>query len=391
MVHWPRKPVLGDNMKAPYCQPYRFGVSRTFFGTSALLFAILLMWSCGASVAEDCVPQCGPDECGLDDGCGGTCVCPAEPAGGDPEGEDCTPACAGRQCGDDGCGGSCGECGGGVSHCIDGVCSADLPPWLVTGAVESPTDSGGIPEQSGRDSSRLDNCRCFPWCEGKECGDDGCGGSCGDCVGLQEICQAGQCVCVPYCEVNICGSDGCGGLCGLCEEWEECVDGWCEFTGEDGDCRDILLCAVTCPNYLDCIDDCYDQSSINGQGTYDDMVECSDTICAEYENQSAPKQLCLVESCPGPWSDCIEGWGEEDCMFILECLPGCGGDKPCQWECIFSGTEQAQELYWITQTCVATHCGYCGQDQACLDACVPANCLDEVYACENCIPCPYCR
>ena len=37
----------------------------------------------------------------------------------------CIPACDGRQCGDDGCGGSCGECGAtSLCNALSGVCEA---------------------------------------------------------------------------------------------------------------------------------------------------------------------------------------------------------------------------------------------------------------------------
>lgn len=61
-----------------------------------------------------------------------------------------------------GCGGNCGECGGGT-QCNSG------------------------------------SCECVPQCVGVECGADGCGGSCGTCEGMQEQCQAGSCVCIPDC------------------------------------------------------------------------------------------------------------------------------------------------------------------------------------------------
>ncbi len=53
-------------------------------------------------------------------------------------------------------------------------------------------------------------------CAGKQCGEDGCGGSCGTCAaGL--TCQSGACVaCTPSCEGKTCGDDGCGGSCGTC-------------------------------------------------------------------------------------------------------------------------------------------------------------------------------
>ena len=47
-----------------------------------------------------------------------------------------------------------------------------------------------------------------------ECGDDGCGGSCGTCPGAAPICDAGLCtpdVCTADCLGKACGDDGCGG------------------------------------------------------------------------------------------------------------------------------------------------------------------------------------
>jgi len=90
----------------------------------------------------------------------------------------------GKQCGDDGCGGSCGECAGVQDECQDGVCI------------------------------------CVPDCDDKWCGGDGCTGNCGKCVGPQEECQFGKCICVPDCEGKTCGNDGCGGLCNNLE----CLD-----------------------------------------------------------------------------------------------------------------------------------------------------------------------
>jgi hypothetical protein len=135
---------------------------------------------------------------------------------------------------------------------------------------------------------------CQPTCEDgdKECGDDGCGGVCGNCSdGLtctKDVCAQGQCqyqagasycvlnsscvsqgqldpdsVCrkcqpglsqeewtpIPdgvacgqgkfcfqglccdhaaHCSGKECGSDGCGGLCGACAPGLKCLDGFCE-------------------------------------------------------------------------------------------------------------------------------------------------------------------
>jgi formylglycine-generating enzyme required for sulfatase activity len=70
---------------------------------------------------------------------------------------------------------------------------------------------------------------CLPDCGGKQCGSDGCGGTCGNCP-FSTSCQNG--VCIPNCQANCagkeCGSDGCGGLCGSCGFGQTCVNGTCK-------------------------------------------------------------------------------------------------------------------------------------------------------------------
>ena len=127
----------------------------------------------------------------------------ADPDTADPDGG-CVPDCEGKVCGDDGCGGSCGDCLG----CEGEIVSADM---CVDGACPS---------------------FCCPDCTDRECGDDGCGGACGDCealLGDGAICGAdGLCeVCAPDCEGKECGDDGCGGSCGDCGEGGTCIDGLC--------------------------------------------------------------------------------------------------------------------------------------------------------------------
>lgn len=66
-------------------------------------------------------------------------------------------------------------------------------------------------------------------CLGKQCGDDGCGQSCGICeVGF--FCSQGKCgseMCVLDCMGCVCGSDGCDGICGFCDVGEVCSNGLC--------------------------------------------------------------------------------------------------------------------------------------------------------------------
>ncbi|MBI2388469.1 MAG: CAP domain-containing protein [Deltaproteobacteria bacterium] len=71
----------------------------------------------------------------------------SRPAAG--EGCDCAPSCGGRVCGDDGCGGSCGSCGGGQT-CSGGKCVTPPPPDA------GPKDSGA-PDATGGDASARDD------------------------------------------------------------------------------------------------------------------------------------------------------------------------------------------------------------------------------------------
>jgi hypothetical protein len=117
-----------------------------------------------------------------------------------PDADDpCLLACEGLECGD-----------GGVDGCVCGTCELPLA-----------CDDGFCLNVDPPD------------CEGKECGPDGVGGSCGDCEGT-DTCDMGTCVpCVPACGEAVCGDDGCGGSCGECEKGtcymgaciEECFPG----------------------------------------------------------------------------------------------------------------------------------------------------------------------
>jgi hypothetical protein len=118
---------------------------------------------------------------GIDDNCNGLIDEPNEPGGP-------SPCCEGRECGPFGYdGGSCGQCA------ANSLC-------LFNG-----------------------QCQCVMDCTGKQCGDDGCGGSCGTCDG--GTCTNGFCNCTPDCTGKVCGSDGCGGSCGTC------VNGQCTAAG----------------------------------------------------------------------------------------------------------------------------------------------------------------
>ncbi len=221
--------------------------------------------ACGAgeSCADcpaDCGACCGDGACDPEagEGCG---VCPADcgcPAGEVCDGDRCVPppaACGDGQCAADEscrtCPADCGAC------CGDGVCTA--------GHGE---DCGACPADCGCPAGEVcaeGACACAPRCDGRACGDDGCGGLCGECPADADCvdgacaprarcgdgacdpgedcaacaadcgCPAGEvcdpaaraCACAPRCDGRVCGDDGCGGVCGQCPADADCVDGAC--------------------------------------------------------------------------------------------------------------------------------------------------------------------
>jgi len=98
---------------------------------------------------------------------------------------------------------------------------------------------------------------CIEDCTGKECGDDGCGGSCGDCNGTDVCDGTGQCVpleeCVPETCISLgkeCGTwnDDCEGTldCGDCDVGDSCSNGICVGCTPDCSCASATCIGDTC-------------------------------------------------------------------------------------------------------------------------------------------------
>jgi hypothetical protein len=82
----------------------------------------------------------------------------------------------------------------------------------------------------GEETCRAGEC-CRPQCTQRTCGDDGCGGSCGQCAGCGNECQDGNCVFLP-CSGIECGPNACGGAeCGTCPVDQDCSAGKCVAKG----------------------------------------------------------------------------------------------------------------------------------------------------------------
>jgi hypothetical protein len=153
--------------------------------------------------------------------------------------------------------------------CIGAPPSADVctaPPWNATQAYpggsivsfnnsefkaafwnqNAEPDTHNGPAGSGQPWNPPTTCQgtttCQPSCSGKQCGDNGCGGSCGTCASDQTCSTSNQCVptCAPACSGKQCGDDGCGGSCGSCTSGQTCdANGLCQSPTTSGNCGRI--------------------------------------------------------------------------------------------------------------------------------------------------------
>ena len=146
-----------------------------------------------------CVPQCQNKQCGPDM-CGSGC--------GDCEGDQtaclegkciCQPACEGKNCGPDGCGGVCGTC----PPLANSICTSDGQCECTPETCDSLGAECGYHDDGCGETLNCSTCECgeecpfgeclFTACAGKDCGADGCGGTCGECP-EEMVCDAGQCM-----------------------------------------------------------------------------------------------------------------------------------------------------------------------------------------------------
>jgi len=217
------------------------------------------------------------------------------------------------------------SCDGANEVCQDGECVC-VPDSCADLGVECGNWDDGCggdvhcPVCTGNDVCQDGACVCILSCEGKECGGDGCGGSCGGCPGANNKCQGGTCVCVP----DTCGtlgkecdswSDGCGGqaVCGVCAGGQACQDGQCQCVpdcagkecggngcgGSCGSCSSNEACQGG---------DCVPVSGIPG---------C--TVSGQSGCGGCPCEACVCQMDP---YCCQNQW---DTICVSECMQDCGG------------------------------------------------------------------
>ncbi len=235
-----------------------------------------------------------------------------------------------------------------------------------------------------------------------------------DC-GCGEECVDGSCN-FTACDGRQCGDDGCGGSCGSCPEGMVCNQGWCELeiTCGNGTCDPLEDCQ-TCP--CDCGPCC-------GNGTCQPLLNedcqscpqdcgpcCGDAVCepTHGEDCTVCPQDCgdccgngtcqplLSEDCQSCPQDCGECCGDgacepshgEDCVVCPQDCGACCGDGLCD-----AGKGEGCDS--CPEDCGACcgdgecrpdhgeHCANCEQD--CGECCGNAVC-DALFG-EDCMACP---
>ncbi len=194
-----------------------------------------LGWTCTGDQCEACAPQCAGKQCG-EDGCGGLCgtcasgwICKQNKCW---EKADCKPQCEGRVCGDDACGGNCGDCPAGRFCDATGQCGVCTPN--CSGDPCGTDGCGGTCMACKGGKFCVEGaCACIPGSLPICCGEHVCqANSCGEAGPQLETCGWGckdnQCTACPVdCDGKTCGDDGCGGTCGTCDDDVPCEAGQC--------------------------------------------------------------------------------------------------------------------------------------------------------------------
>lgn len=231
---------------------------------------------------------------------------------------------------------------------------------------------------------------CEPACDGKECGDDGCGGSCGQCEGCD--CVTGFCVCCqPFCfDGQQCGGDGCGGSCGKCGPSDTCMDGYCYVTTDGCEVSDMPTCGgcpceacvcemdpYCCETEWDslCVEECTDYCGGCGGGNpgefgspCNDYTDCLSGYCVETPEGGRLCTMECIEECPPGWECQSIDTGSPDPLFLCipSCQPNCAGkecgDDGCGGSCGWCGDAICVDFFCYAEDIPDCEGKECGPD-----------------------------
>ncbi|MBR58273.1 MAG: hypothetical protein CMH54_09655 [Myxococcales bacterium] len=209
-----------------------------------------------------------------------------------------------------------------TSEKIPQILNQDVPVANDTGASPNDPDivdpcADCLPPFTCTEAGECIDTSCIPACQDKNCGADGCGGSCGACP-EGELCYSGECLCAPDCTDLECGDDGCGGSCGNCANDQ--------FCGDNGICIDED-CTPKCA-----AKECGDDKCGGSCGSCPPGEECSffghcDPVSCQ---PNCDGKECGDDGCSGTCGQCpgAESCGSDGQCIPIGCQPDCAG-KDC--------------------------------------------------------------
>lgn len=277
---------------------------------------------------------------------------------------DCIPTCNGIECGNDGCLGSCGECGNG-KICVEGKCENEYPLSCFGYSRPSAKTCSGYTTVGCCDNNNyyvfckndMLFCANCPFQESPDntCGwagtGYGCGGTGVDPKGQYPL-SCG--LCIPNCDGKECGLDGCGGECPDCDTGKICYQDKCVNEYPEA-CFGIEL-----PSALSCT-----FGNVSGVGCCDDkgrLIHCSTDgklFCEDCSHNPTPGNVCGWENIEIGYF--CGGSGEDpDLIYPRTCGTGCVA-YCLQRECGDDGC--------------GGKCGSCDDDNECTDD----SCMDGFY------------
>ncbi|MFT7621387.1 MAG: hypothetical protein ACI9WU_000548, partial [Myxococcota bacterium] len=249
-------------------------------------------------------------------------------------------------------------CGGDLCQvwtCNDGNCE---PPMVDYGCDDSNDCTSDWCDSEQGCMNEPINCDTGDTCTVSICDPDAGGCTHTPLCDTSLKCHEGQCYepgsCIPQCGDWMCGDDGCGGTCGDCAADTECLAGTCGV-------------ATTCANTVACVGACGDgDASCMGACLAATTQQESDMAQTLYNCVTGPcpdlTQACMEaayqDQCQGGYDSCQTGYVEptptSQCSVALACAAGCQ-DSACLDSCGESLNEGAA-AYQALSSCLQATC-----------------------------------
>lgn len=113
-------------------------------------------------------------------------------------------------------------------------------------------------------------------------------------------------VCEPNCRFRDCGPDGCGGTCGTCSTDAVCDEGVCiDVPSGDLGCLDIVDCINFCETD-ECGTECYESGRPESQAIFFDAYECIVSNCEDFVGDPEAYEECQYRLCYPELEACFE-------------------------------------------------------------------------------------